>query len=78
MPIVVSPNKLPFLLEWLTAVLDPLTLADSATLADYVVALLRHDKSHDSLKSHVIEQLSDFLKDHTNNFVDELFRVLDG
>jgi len=37
--------------------------ADSDVLADYVLALLRHDHTENEVKQLCIEQLDDFLKD---------------
>ena len=42
-------------------------------LAEYVIALLKHDKSSADLKELCLSQLVDFLKDQTNDFVDALF-----
>jgi RNA-binding protein 26 len=37
--------------------------ADSDVLADYVLALLRHDQVDDEVKKLCIEQLDDFLRE---------------
>lgn len=42
-------------------------------LAEYVVALLKHEKSSADLKELCLSQLVDFLGDHTTRFVDDLF-----
>ncbi|KAJ3197495.1 hypothetical protein HK101_003193 [Irineochytrium annulatum] len=56
---------------YLTAQLEPICDADPEVLADYVLALLKHDK-HD-LKETCINQLEDFLKEETVPFVNKLF-----
>jgi hypothetical protein len=63
--------------RWLSNQLKPISDADPLALAMYVVALLKHhDKKGDVLKNHCYEQLLDFLKDHTRDFLDSLFNVL--
>ena len=64
--------------NWLALKLEPLTLADSATLAEYVVSLLKNDKDGEDLKSFCETELLDFLRDHTKPFIDELFDTLRG
>ena len=78
MPIYVPEENLPHLQEWLTGVLDPLTPADPATLAEYVITLLKHDKSGSDLMKHCVDQLYDFLKENTESFVAKLFRTIQG
>ncbi|KAJ3220341.1 hypothetical protein HDU67_000008 [Dinochytrium kinnereticum] len=46
---------------------------DPTVLADYVVALLKHDKSIEDLKETCISQLDDFLREETVPFVENLF-----
>ncbi|KAJ3013196.1 RNA-binding protein 27, partial [Thoreauomyces humboldtii] len=50
--------------------------ADPAVLADYVIALLKHEKSIPDLKALCISQLDDFLKEETQPFVSTLFDSL--
>lgn len=65
------------LLKWLTRELSNICEADPAVLAKYVLALLRHDaKDGEELQLHCIDQLRDFLKEETENFVSSLFSVL--
>ncbi|MCJ1389679.1 hypothetical protein MMC18_002536 [Xylographa bjoerkii] len=47
--------------------------ADSDVLADYVLALIRADTPEPELRANAIENLDDFLKEHTIAFVDETF-----
>lgn len=39
--------------------------ADPAMLADYIIALLKHDKENDELKELCVSQLDDFLQQGT-------------
>lgn len=74
----IAVENLPSLMAWLSKELGPLCDADSGTLAQYVVALLKNEKETEQLKAHCIDQLNDFLKDQTATFVKNLFRVLLG
>ncbi|KAI8819889.1 uncharacterized protein EV422DRAFT_568343 [Fimicolochytrium jonesii] len=59
--------------DYLVAQLAPICDADPSVLADYVMALLRHDQPIDGLKTLCISQLEDFLKESTGPFVNSLF-----
>ncbi|RPB01210.1 hypothetical protein L873DRAFT_1842571 [Choiromyces venosus 120613-1] len=50
--------------------------ADSDVLADYVLALLRHEQTQEEVQKLCIEQLDDFLHDHTAQFVKDVFATL--
>jgi hypothetical protein len=78
MPITVSADKLPYLQEWLTDRLDPITDAEPGTLAEYVLALLKHEKDGDALMHHCSTQLEDFLRENTQSFVQNLFQAIQG
>jgi RNA-binding protein 26 len=79
MPRIIPEAKLPYLIEWLVQQLDPITDAEPATLAEYVVALLKHEKNdEEGLKRHCQSQLEDFLREHTRSFVDNLFAAMKG
>ncbi|KAF8544958.1 hypothetical protein BDD12DRAFT_377500 [Trichophaea hybrida] len=62
--------------KWIVKRLEDISDADSDVLADYVLALLRHDQSKDEVKQLCIEQLDDFLREHTMQFVDDVFTAL--
>ncbi|KAJ3173717.1 hypothetical protein HDU88_002806 [Geranomyces variabilis] len=62
----------------LMAQLSPITDADPVVLADYVIALLKHDKPVPDLKILCSSQLDDFLKDETQPFVTTLFESLES
>ncbi|KAG9305945.1 hypothetical protein G9A89_016598 [Geosiphon pyriformis] len=62
--------------EYLTQQLEPICDADPGVLADYVIALLKHDKSSQDLRQLCVSQLDDFLKEETEPFVGKLFNAL--
>lgn len=61
---------------WLAKLLDPICEADPATLANYVVALVKKDKPEKELKALCADQLEVFLQKETVGFVDKLFECL--
>ncbi|KAG0372884.1 hypothetical protein BGX24_012449 [Mortierella sp. AD032] len=62
--------------EFLTQELAQISDADPAMLADYIIALLKHDKENEELKELCVSQLEDFLQQETESFVDMLFNAL--
>ncbi|KAF9638472.1 hypothetical protein BFW01_g9369 [Lasiodiplodia theobromae] len=50
--------------------------ADSDVLADYVLALVRSEDSDEQVKVNCLENLEDFLRDHTGSFVDDVFNTI--
>ncbi|GAA5963349.1 hypothetical protein JCM3765_006992 [Sporobolomyces pararoseus] len=61
------------LTPWLIKHLEPITDAEPSTLAEYVLALLQRDETPQELERICIESLGDFLEDHTEKFVKEMF-----
>ncbi|GAA5984094.1 hypothetical protein JCM5350_003775 [Sporobolomyces pararoseus] len=61
------------LTPWLIKHLEPITDAEPSTLAEYVLALLQRDETPQELERICIESLGDFLDDHTEKFVKEMF-----
>ncbi|XP_053575254.1 RNA-binding protein 27 [Bombina bombina] len=61
---------------WLAKLLEPICEADPSALANYVIALVRKDKSEKELKAICADQLDVFLQKETNGFVDKLFESL--
>ncbi|KAM4748219.1 RNA-binding protein 27-like [Rhinophrynus dorsalis] len=61
---------------WLAKLLEPICDADPSALANYVIALVRKDKSEKELKAICADQLDVFLQKETNSFVDKLFDSL--
>ncbi|KAF9302804.1 hypothetical protein BGZ74_004824 [Mortierella antarctica] len=52
--------------------------ADPGMLADYIIALLKHDKPMPELQPLVLSQLEDFLNEATPTFVETLFSALES
>ncbi|KAI9337223.1 hypothetical protein BDR26DRAFT_919771 [Obelidium mucronatum] len=61
---------------YLVGLLEPVCDADPTVLAEYVVALLKHEKSDADLEQNCLEQLEEFLKHETQPFVRKLFAAL--
>lgn len=62
--------------RWVVKRLEDISDADSDVLADYVLALVRSDDPDDQVKSNCLENLEDFLKEHTATFVDDVFQAI--
>ncbi|EAW14368.1 CCCH zinc finger and RRM domain protein [Aspergillus clavatus NRRL 1] len=58
---------------WVVKKLEDISDADSDVLADYVLALIRSDAPDDEIRKASVENLEDFLREHTTQFVEELF-----
>ncbi|KAI9370867.1 hypothetical protein BJX61DRAFT_65215 [Aspergillus egyptiacus] len=61
--------------KWVVRKLEDISDADSDVLADYVLALIRSDAPDDEIRKASVENLEDFLREHTTGFVDELFNT---
>ena len=62
--------------SFLAKELERISDADPEILADYILALLRHDKPANELREVCLDNLKDFLHDKTQIFVDRLFEYL--
>ncbi|KAL4909992.1 hypothetical protein BDW74DRAFT_144173 [Aspergillus multicolor] len=58
---------------WVVKKLEDISDADSDVLADYVLALIRSDAPDEEIRKASVENLEDFLREHTTEFVEELF-----
>ncbi|XP_057828055.2 zinc finger CCCH domain-containing protein 27 isoform X2 [Cryptomeria japonica] len=67
----------PLLVRYLVKNLKPLSEADPALVANYIVALLKNNKPQEELQKICIEQLHEFLGDNTMTFVTQLFNALE-
>ncbi|KAH7104519.1 hypothetical protein BKA62DRAFT_463897 [Auriculariales sp. MPI-PUGE-AT-0066] len=65
-----------YLRPWLIRTLEPICDADPEVLADYVLALLKHDASEPELRATFVQQLEDFLDKESPAFVEQLFAAL--
>lgn len=63
--------------QHLITILEPICDADPETLADYVIALLKHDIPNKDLMNLCISQLEEFLKGETEGFVNQLFKIIE-
>ncbi|KAF9426508.1 hypothetical protein BGZ94_006407 [Podila epigama] len=63
---------------YLIVELESICEADPGMLADYIIALLKHDKPMSELQPLMISQLEDFLSEATSPFVDTLFKALES
>lgn len=61
---------------WIVKRLEDISDADSDVLADYVLALVKSDETDDQVRQNCQENLDDFLKQHTGEFVDDVFKVI--
>ncbi|SCV73028.1 BQ2448_6953 [Microbotryum intermedium] len=68
-----NPTKLR---QWLLQQLEPISDADPNVLAEYVLALLKHDAPLEQLKTHCAGQLQEFLGPQTSAFISRLFFYL--
>ncbi|KAG8528515.1 uncharacterized protein KY384_007433 [Bacidia gigantensis] len=60
--------------KWIIKKLEALeAVADADVLADFVIALLRTDTAEPQLRRDAYQELEDFLKEHTKQFVDDVF-----
>lgn len=63
--------------RWIVKRLEDMSSdADSDVLADYVLALVRTEDSDEQVKTNCLENLEDFLRDHTAPFVDDVFNAI--
>jgi hypothetical protein len=74
---MVDETKLTAIRPWIEEQLKPISEADSGPLADYVVALLKHDLSANELRKMCEEQLQEFLHDNTTSFLENLMHVVE-
>lgn len=62
--------------KWLNAKIDALSVTDLNPLFKYICVLLNKAKPPEELKSSCVDQLYELLGDETNNFVEEMFKVI--
>ncbi|KAG2382337.1 hypothetical protein C9374_005539 [Naegleria lovaniensis] len=74
MPLI-DPADEPKVKSWLIGILKELCPADPELLADYVIALVR-DADYSTVSGVLKEQLSEFLQDSVDNFVDRFITYL--
>ncbi|KXN84792.1 hypothetical protein AN958_12086 [Leucoagaricus sp. SymC.cos] len=73
---IYDPATAPHLKPWLVRTLEPICDAEPGALADYVLALLKHNASEPEMRKELLSQLDEFLEKECPPFVDTLFTVL--
>ncbi|KAF5355944.1 hypothetical protein D9756_004266 [Leucocoprinus leucothites] len=71
-----DPATAPNLKPWLVRTLEPICDAEPGALADYILALLKHNVSESEMRKELLAQLDEFLDKECSSFVDTLFTVL--
>ncbi|KAK1834349.1 hypothetical protein QBC39DRAFT_424285 [Podospora conica] len=66
----------PHLKKWIVKRIENTSDADADVLADYVLALLRHDGSPDDVRKLCESEIPDFLKEDPSGFVNEVFEII--
>lgn len=66
----------PHLRAWIIKRLENTSDADADVLADYVIALLRHDADVDTIRKLFEEEIPDFLREDSAPFTDDVFQAV--
>ncbi|KAF1811645.1 hypothetical protein P152DRAFT_449926 [Eremomyces bilateralis CBS 781.70] len=62
--------------KWIIKRLEDISDADSDVLADYVLALVKSEEPDDQVRQNCLENLEDFLHDHTATFVNDVLSAI--
>ncbi|KAF8688848.1 hypothetical protein AX14_003388 [Amanita brunnescens Koide BX004] len=73
---IFDPVTAPQLKPWLLRTLEPICDAEPGALADYILALLKHNVPENEMRKELAVQLDEFLENECPNFIDTLFTVL--
>ncbi|ORY65129.1 uncharacterized protein BCR38DRAFT_368143 [Pseudomassariella vexata] len=71
-----AENDAPLLKAWIVQRLANTSDADADVLADYVLALLRHDGDVDSIRKLFEEEIPDFLREDSAAFTNDVFQAV--
>ncbi|KAL1952161.1 hypothetical protein VTO73DRAFT_1310 [Trametes versicolor] len=71
-----DPETANHLKPWLVRTLEPICDAEPGALADYILALLKHNAPEAELRKELSAQLEEFLEKECSSFVDTLFTAL--
>ncbi|KAI1382630.1 uncharacterized protein F4822DRAFT_423069 [Hypoxylon trugodes] len=71
-----SESDAPLLRAWIIRRLANTSDADADVLADYVLALLRHDGDADSIRKIFEEEIPDFLREDAASFTNDVFQAI--
>ncbi|PHH90533.1 hypothetical protein CDD83_3375 [Cordyceps sp. RAO-2017] len=66
----------PLLKAWIVKRIENTSDADSDVLAEYVIALLKHDGTQDSIRKLCEQEIPDFLTEEPKAFLDDVFRAI--
>ncbi|PBL00824.1 hypothetical protein ARMGADRAFT_983224 [Armillaria gallica] len=73
---VFDPNNSHHLKPWLVRTLEPICDAEPGALAEYILALLKHNVPESEMRKELAVQLDEFLEKECQPFLDTLFTVL--
>ncbi|KAK2462097.1 hypothetical protein APHAL10511_006560 [Amanita phalloides] len=73
---IFDPATAPQLKPWLLRTLEPICDAEPGALADYILALLKHNVPENEMRKELAVQLDEFLENECASFIDTLFTVL--
>lgn len=71
-----DPSTAKQLKPWLIRTLEPICDAEPSALAEYILALLKHNGPEGELRKELTVQLEEFLEKECARFIDSLFGVL--
>ncbi|KAF9014943.1 hypothetical protein BDQ17DRAFT_1340220 [Cyathus striatus] len=71
-----DPSSVPHLKPWLVRTLEPICDAEPGALAEYILALLKHNVPEPDMRKELAVQLEEFLEKECTPFIDTLFTVL--
>ncbi|KAJ7169630.1 hypothetical protein C8R46DRAFT_204124 [Mycena filopes] len=73
---IFDPSTAVHLKPWLVRTLEPICDAEPGALADYILALLKHNVPETEMRKELAVQLDEFLEKECPPFIDTLFTVL--
>ncbi|OJA09097.1 hypothetical protein AZE42_02559 [Rhizopogon vesiculosus] len=71
-----DPTTAQHLKPWLVRTLEPICDAEPGALAEYILALLKHNVPENEMRKELSSQLEEFLEKEGPSFIDTLFTVL--
>ncbi|CAA7264692.1 unnamed protein product [Cyclocybe aegerita] len=75
-PVAFDTSSSSNLKPWLVRTLEPICDAEPGALADYILALLKHNVPESEMRQELAVQLDEFLEKECSSFIDTLFTVL--
>ncbi|PSN71382.1 hypothetical protein BS50DRAFT_281900 [Corynespora cassiicola Philippines] len=73
---LLPPEDTELFRQWLQPKLQTIPDTDVATLTEYATLLLNEEGSEEAIKKSLLENLSEFLQEHTESVVDDVLRAL--